>query len=97
MTPGARAEIKRELDDLRRGNTTRISAFSLAVAPATSTLVARKGVSSGDLVQWMAFSANAVQADISRVVPAKDAFTVFHTASANTRIYRYFVITNAAG
>ena len=75
-------EIKRELDDLRRGNTTRISTFSLAVAPATSTLVARKGVSSGDLVQWMAFSANAVQADISRVIPAKDAFTVFHTASA---------------
>jgi len=92
-------EIKRELDDLRRGTTTRIGTFTLAAAPATSTIVARKGVSSADLVQWMAWSANAVQGDITRVVPARDSFTVFHTASAATppRTYRYFVLTNAAG
>lgn len=91
-------EIKREIDDLKRGNTTRISTFSLTPGAATtSTTITRSGTSSGDLVQYMALSSLAVQSDIVRIVPAKGSFVVTHSASTNVRTYRYLVITNAAG
>lgn len=88
-------EVKRELDDLKRGNSTRISTFDLAVSPATSTVVVRRGVSSTDLILTQAYSALAANSDITRIVPAKDSFTVYHAASANPRTHRYQVVTNA--
>lgn len=90
-------EIKRELEDLKRGNSTRVSSVSLAVAPATTTTVSRRGVSSTDLILTQASSALASNSDITRIIPAKDSFVITHAASANARTFTYIVITNAAG
>lgn len=87
------AETKRELDSLRSGYLTCAGEFSLAVAPATSTVVSRRGVSSTSVILTQAYSALASNADITRIVPTKDSFTVTHTASANVRTHKFFFPT----
>lgn len=90
------AETRRELDDLLTGRTTAARSFNLAVAPATSTTVTCLGMSSNSVVLTQAYSALASNADITRIVPAKDQFVVTHTASANARTHRYIWKTGLA-
>jgi len=82
-------EIRRELSDLLQGRTTAARAFTLAVAPATTTTVPCVGVSSNSVVLTQAYSALASNADITRIVPDKDQFVVTHSSSADTRTHRY--------
>lgn len=89
-------EIQRWLDQLLTGWTTGAGSFDLTVTPATSTTVTRTGVSSNSVILTQAYSANASNADITKIVPAKDSFTVTHTASANTRTHRYIIKTGLA-
>lgn len=89
-------EVDRGLNDLLRGKTYAASAFNLAVAPATSTVVTKTGVSSNSVILTQAYSTNASNADITRIVPAKDSFTVYHSSSANTRTHRYIYLTGVA-
>lgn len=86
-------EIRKELDDLKQGATFAAGSFSLAVAPATSTVVTRRGVSSASVICTQAYSALASNSDITRIVPAKDSFTVTHSSSANARTHRYSFVT----
>ena len=82
-------ETKRYLDDLLQGRTTALRTFDLTTGAATSTVVTCVGMSSNAVVTTQAYSALSSNADIVRIVPAKDQFTVTHTASANARTHRY--------
>ena len=89
-------EVSRAITDLLRGQTYTASTFDLTTGAATSTSVTRIGMSSNSVVLPQAYSALASNADIVRIVPVKDSFTVFHTASANTRTHRYVYLTGTA-
>lgn len=82
-------DVRRELDSLKQGTTFTGGTFSLDVSPATSTVVTRQGVSTGSVVHFQGYSTDAVNSHITRIVPAKGSFTVYHSASVNTRTYRY--------
>jgi len=88
-------ETKRSLDDLAQGKITAAGEFNLAASPAISTVVTRRGVSTGCVILTQAMSANASNADIVRIVPGKNVFTVHHTASVNPRTHRYVFFTDA--
>jgi hypothetical protein len=89
-------ETKRSLDDLAQGKITAAGEFTLALSPATSTVIVRRGVSATSVILTQALSANASNADITRIVPGKNTFTVHHAASANTRTHRYVFFTDAS-
>lgn len=89
-------QVQRYLHDLLTGRTTAARSFSLALNPATTTTVTCLGMSSNSVVLTQAYSALASNADITRIVPAKDQFVVTHTASANTRTHRYIWKTGLA-
>lgn len=82
-------DTRREIDNLKQGTTFTGGEFTLAANPATSTVVTRTGVSTGCVIHFQGYSADAVNSHITRIVPAKGSFTVYHSASANTRTYRY--------
>ena len=86
-------EVRRELNSLKQGSTFAGGSFDLDVAPATSTVVSRRGVSSSSIIMTQAYSAAASNADITRIVPAKDSFTVTHSSSASARTHRYSFTT----
>ena len=89
-------EVKREIDLLLQGRTQAASSFSLATGAATTTTVIKEGISANSLITTQAYSALASNADILRIVPAKDQFVVTHTASANVRVHRYECRTGLA-
>lgn len=85
-------EVRRELNDLLYGKSLAVGSFDLTTG-VTSTTVTRTGVSSNSVITTQAYSANASNADITRIVPAKDQFVVTHTNSALARTHRYFFVT----
>lgn len=86
------ALVKRYLEDLQQGKITTLGKFDLTTG-VTTTVVNRLGMSSNSVVCTQAWSANASNADIVRIVPAKDSFTVTHTNSALARTHRYAFFT----
>jgi hypothetical protein len=86
-------DVRREIDALKSGTTYTGGTFTLDAAPATSTVVTRNGVSSSSIIHAQGYSALAVNSDITRIVPTKGSFTVYHSSSANTRTYRYSSVT----
>jgi hypothetical protein len=86
-------EIRREIQDLKDGRLSVTGTFTLAVDPATSTLVTRRVVSSSSVVLPVPYDAAAAAEGIPRIVPAKGQFVVHHGASTSTRTYRYTVFT----
>lgn len=87
-------DTRRELNNLMQGTTFTGGVFTLAANPATSTVVTRTSISEQSIIHYTAYSTNAVQSDITRIVPASGSFTVFHSASVNTRTYRYSFVTS---
>ena len=88
-------EVRRELIKITTSRSTACGEVALAVSPATTTTVTRRGVSSNSTVLLQALSSLALNGDITRVVPSKDQFIITHAASANARTYRYAFITGA--
>lgn len=82
-------DARREFDALKQGTTYTGGSFSLTVSPATSTVVTRLAISASSIIHPQAYSADAANSDITRIVPAKGSFTVYHSASVNTRMHRY--------
>ena len=89
-------ETKREISELLQGRTTAAGSFNLATGAATTTTVVKIGVSSNSVILTQAYSALASNADILRIVPAKEQFVVTHAASANARTFRYVCLTGIA-
>ena len=89
-------DVKRKLTDLEQGRTTAASSFALATGAATTTTVTKIGVSANSVILTTPYSALASNADIVRIVPAKEQFVVTHTASANARTHRYVCLTGLA-
>jgi hypothetical protein len=89
--------IRRELMMLKMGRVTCCGVFTLTSSSGnTSTTVSPdKGfVSARSVVHTQAFSANAANADIIRIIPAKDAFTVTHTdPGGSTKTHRFVAFT----
>ncbi len=88
-------EVKREIDLLLQGRTQAAASFGLATG-TTATTVIKTGISSNSLITTQAYSALASNADIIRIVPAKDQFVVTHTNSADARTHRYECRTGLA-
>jgi hypothetical protein len=86
---------RRAVDEILQGRTHAAAAFNLTTG-VTSTVVTRTGVSSNSVILTQAYSALASNADITRIVPAKDSFTVTHTNSGNARTHRYVFLTGLA-
>ena len=95
MIPLVDDENRRAVNEILQGRTHAASSFDLATG-VTSTVVTKTGVSSNSVILTMAYSALASQADIVRIVPAKDSFTVTHTNSGNARTHRYVYFTGLA-
>jgi hypothetical protein len=87
---------RRAVNEILQGRTHAAGSFDLAVAPATTTTVARTGVSANSVILTQAYSAFASNADILSIVPAKDQFVVTHTISGNTRTHRFVCRTGIA-
>ncbi len=86
------AEVRRELDALKQGAIFAASTFTANVS-STTTVVTKRGVSSGSIINITAVNSNASNSDIVRVIAAKDSFTVTHNSSsvaARTYGYAYF-------
>jgi hypothetical protein len=90
------ADVRRELDLILFGHSFAVGELSLTTGAATSTSVTHTGMSSASIVVTQAYSANASNADIVRIVPAVDAFVVYHSASGNARTHRYVFFTGIA-
>lgn len=90
-------EVRRALEELLQGRSFATGQFTLVVdGAATSTTIVRTGTSSNSIINYMAIGATASMADITRIVPAKDSFTIFHSASATTRTFYYSWVTGVA-
>ncbi len=88
-------DVNRELIQLRMGRITSCGAFTLTNTATSTTVTPRAGiVSARSVILTQAFSASAANGDITRIVPAKDSFTVTHTdPGASTKTHRYAVLT----
>jgi hypothetical protein len=65
-------EVRRELIDLLRGRTFTASSFNLSVAPAVSTTISKELISSNSVILTQAFSALALQGDITSISRPRD-------------------------
>ncbi len=82
-------QAQREFSAIYQGRIRTCGEFTLT-ATATATAVTKLGVSTQSCIFTQAFSTNAANADITRIVPAKDAFTVYHTnPGAATKTHRF--------
>ena len=83
------ADVRRELDEIKQGATYTGGTVTLNVS-STSTVVSRRGVSSGSVIHFMATGATASMADIVRIVASKDSFAITHTSStSSTRAFTF--------
>lgn len=89
-------EIRRKTNALTQGFVTCASTFTLGASPATSTVVAKRGVSSNSVVLPMAVLSGTILSDITAIVPTKDSFTVYHSNRTATRVFAYAFFTNAS-
>lgn len=85
-------EARRALNEILQGRTHSVGVFDLATGTTTTT-VTKTNISANSVILTMAYSALASQADITRIVPAKNSFVVTHTNSANARTHRYLCQT----
>jgi len=89
-------DVKRALNEILQGRTTAASSFALVTGAGTTTTVVKAGISANSVILTQAYSSLASNADILRIVPAKDQFVVTHTASGNARTHRYVCLTGLA-
>ncbi len=86
-------DTQRWLNDLLRGRSSAVGVFALISGTAVSTTVVRTGTAASSVVIPSAYAGLASNADITSIVPTRDAFTVFHSASVATRTFRYIFLT----
>lgn len=80
----------REVYDLGQGALDAVGAVTLAVAPATTTTVTHRGVSSDSTIHLMATNAAAATEGVGLLIaPTKGEFVITHSSSAGSRTYRY--------
>lgn len=90
-------EVRRWLLGLQQGQNVSTKEFTLAVTPATSTVVSSQACSSGSAVLLIPVDAGAATewgGTSLYVTAGKKEFTVNHSASASTRTFRCVVFTN---
>ena len=87
------AEVWRELQDLYAGSITTVGEVSLDVAPATSTTVTRRGVSTNSIVVLSPTNAAAKTEGHPNVACTKGQFVLTHSSNASARTYRYIFFT----
>lgn len=86
-------DARRAIDHIYQGRVRSCAEFTLATT-GTSTTVTKTGISTQSVILTQAFSSSAANADITRIVPGKDTFTVTHTAtSGGTKTHRYVCFT----
>lgn len=79
-----------EIYDLFAGSLAAVGDVTLDVAPATTTTVTHRGVSTNSIVHLMAKNAAAATEGIGlAITPTKGQFVITHSSSAGSRQYRY--------
>jgi hypothetical protein len=90
-------EVDRRLKDLQAGMIFTLFDVTLAVSPATTTTVTRRGISTSSIVIPTPTNAAARTEGVPQVAVARDQVTFTHSASASARTYRCIFFTDAGG
>lgn len=93
---GISPEVLRWLNDLQSGRNVTVGQVTLVVSPATTTVVPCRGCSTSSTVVLMPVNAAAgteFGSGAWHVTAGKTEFTITHSSSAGSRVFRYVVFT----